>query len=139
MEIHDQAVQLGWEGDDGFGDLLIARLQSGALTVLYEPAALLDDDEAMEIRTSEGEHVTVFDSEGEPRCNVAVREVFETTWGDPDPRLVAGDGYGEDVEGWRRGNGGMLSGALEDAGEELDDDTVLLVQRVEVTEVFDGE
>ena len=137
MEIHDQAVQLGWEGDDGFGELLIARLQSGALSVLYEPLAVLDDEEVVEMHTSEGQPVTVFDADGEPRGNVVVREVFETTWGDPDPRLVAGDGYGEDVDGWRRGNGGMLSGALEDVGEELDDDTALLVQTVEVTEVFD--
>lgn len=137
MEIHESAVQLGWEGDDGFGELLIERLIAGSLQVLYEPLAVLDADEVEELRNSEGEHLTVFDAEGEPRCNVVVREVFETSWGDPDARLVTGDGYGTDVEGWRRANEGMLGGALEDAGGELTDDTALLVQRVEVTDVWD--
>lgn len=135
MELHEEGIQLGWEGDEGFGDLLIDRLVSGSLEVLYEPVAVLDDDEIEELRGSVGQELTVFDADGEPRCNVVVLEVFETSWGDPDPKLVRGDGYGTDIEGWKAANAGILEDALDDAGTELDDDTVFIVQRVEVREV----
>ncbi|MDX1658014.1 MAG: hypothetical protein R3343_04270 [Nitriliruptorales bacterium] len=138
-EFHEQIVQLGWDGDHGFGELLLARLLSGALDVLYEPVAVLDEDELDELRTSGGQELTVIDADEDPRCNVRVTDVFETTWGDPDPRLVAGEGYGDDAAGWRRANEAMLGGALEETGEELDADTRLIVQRVQVTDVWNDD
>lgn len=137
MDVREDGIQLGWEGDDGFGELLIERLLAGSLDVLYEPTAVLDDEEIEELRSSVGQELSVFDADGEPRCNVLVLEVFVTTWGDPDPRLVRGDGYENDVEGWRRANRALLEGALEEAGVELDESTELVVQRVEVTAVAD--
>lgn len=134
MEVQDNGVQFGWEGDEGWGDLLLERLLAGSLTVLFEPVALLDVAEAEALRSSLGEVVTVFDADGEPRCNVRVVGVFETTWGDPDPRLVAGDGYGPDVDGWRRANHTGLEQALDETGERLTATTGLLVQQVEVVD-----
>ena len=136
-EFHERIVQLGWDGDNGFGELMLARLLSGALDVLYEPVAVLDEDELEELRASEGQELTVIDADEDPWCNVRVTDVFETTWGDPDPRLVAGEGYGDDPAGWRRANEAMLVGALDEVGEDLAADTRLVVQRVEVTATWD--
>lgn len=135
MEISEDVVQLGFEGDDGLGDLLLDRLRAGSLTVLWEPVDLLDDDEVAIMQEAAGSLLTVVDGEGEPAANVGVLGVFTTTWGDPDPRLVLGEGYGEDVDAWRRFAGPTLAAGLAEDGLDLTDDTELLVQQVEVVEV----
>lgn len=135
MEISQDVVQLGFAEDDGLGDLLLERLKAGSLRVLWEPVDLLEDTEADELREAQGDVLTVVDGDGEPACNVRVAEVFETTWGDPDPRLVTGEGYGEDVDAWRRFVEPSLAAGLAEEGLDLGDDTVLLVQQVEVTAV----
>ncbi len=135
MEISEDVVQLGFEGDDGLGDLLLERLKAGSLRVLWEPVDLLDEDEVATMRAAEGDLLTVVDGDGEPAANVRVTDVFETTWGDPDPRLVAGEGYDGMVDAWRRFAGPTLDAGLAEEGLELDDDTRLLVQEVELVEV----
>ena len=137
MEISEDLVQLGFAEDDGLGDLLLERLLAGSLRVLWEPVDLLTDEEADELRTGTDDVLTVLDAEGEPACNVRVVDVLATTWGDPDPRLVAGEGYGEDVEAWRRFVEPSLAAGLAEEGLDLTDDTELLVQRVELLEVTD--
>ena len=135
MEISEDVVQLGFEGDDGLGDLLLERLRAGSLTVLWEPVDLLDDDEVAVMEAATGSVLTVVDGDGEPAVNVRVLDVFTTTWGDPDPRLVRGEGYGEEVTAWRRFVAPTLTAGLADEDLELADDTELLVQEVAVTEV----
>lgn len=135
MEISEDVVQLGFEGDDGLGDLLLERLKAGSLRVLWEPVDLLDDEEVEVIESATGSVLTVVDGDGEPGVNVRVTDVFTTTWGTPDPRLVAGEGYGEDVAAWQRFAGPTLAAGLAAEGSELLDDTELLVQQVEVLEV----
>jgi uncharacterized protein YhfF len=135
VEVTEDLVQLGFEGDDGLGELLLGRLLAGSLSVLWEPVDLLDEGDADEMRDATGEVLTVLDSEGEPACNVRVVDVFETTWGDPDPRLVAGEGYGRDVEAWRGFAGPALADGLAEEDLELTDRTELLVQQVEVLEI----
>lgn len=135
MEVSEDLVQLGFEGDDGLGELLLGRLLAGSLRVLWEPVDLLEETDADEMRDATGEVLTVLDSEGQPACNVRVLEVFETTWGDPDPRLVAGEGYGQDADAWRGFAGPALTDGLADEGLELTNDSALLVQRVEVIQV----
>lgn len=130
-------MQLGFADDDGLGELLLQRLLAGTLTVLWEPVDLLDDDdEAAAMRAGVGTLLTVVDEHGEPACNVAVEEVFATTWGEPDPRLVTGEGYRDDVDAWRRFVGPALADGLADEGLELTDDTELLVQRVALAGEF---
>ena len=135
MEISEDVVQLGFEGDDGLGDLLLERLKAGTLRVLWEPVDLLEDDEVATMQDAEGVLLTVVDGEGEPAVNVRVTSVFSTTWGDPDERLVAGEGYAGMVEAWRRFAGPTLEAGLADEELDLDDDTTLLVQEVEVVEI----
>jgi uncharacterized protein YhfF len=134
-DISEDVVQLGFAGDDGLGDLLVQRLRAGSLTVLWEPVDLLDDDEVAVMRSSVDAVLTVVDGDGEPAANVRVLDVFTTTWGDPDPRLVRGEGYGVDVDAWQRFAGPTLAAGLAEDGLALDDHTELLVQTVEVTEV----
>lgn len=138
MELSEDLVQLGFAEDDGLGELLVERLLAGSLRVLWEPVDLLDEEDAEAMRDGEGDVLTVVDSDGEPACNVRVLEVFTTTWGDPDPRLVAGEGYGEDVTAWRRFVEPALAAGLAAAGIELDEDTELLVQQVEVVATADA-
>lgn len=135
MEIRQDVVQLGFPGDDGLGDLLLERLRAGSLRVLWEPVDLLADDEVAALRDSEGDVLTVVDGDGEPACNVRVLEVFTTTWGAPDPRLVAGEGYAADTDAWRRFVQPTLTAGLAEEGLALQDSTGLVVQRVEVVEV----
>lgn len=135
MQLHEDVIQLGWDDDEDYGELLLDRIIAGAVTVLYEPVDLLGQEELRDLRSSAGSHLTVVDEDEEPRVNLEVVEVFETTWGAPDERLVAGDGFGDDVEGWKRTNEASLRAALEDVGGELTDDTAILVQQVRVTEV----
>lgn len=137
MEISEDLVQLGFAEDDGLGELLVERLLAGSLRVLWEPVDLLDDEEEAAMREGVGDVLTVVDSDGEPACNVRVVDVLETTWGDPDPRLVAGEGYGEDVAAWRGFVGPALAAGLAEEGLDLTDDTELLVQQVEVVATAD--
>lgn len=135
MDVHDELVQLGFEDDDGLGELLLQRLLAGTLTVLWEPVDLLDDDEVTTIDASRGTRLTVVDADGEPACNVEVVEVLHTTWGRPDPRLVEGEGYDDDVEAWRRFAGQSLADGLAAEGVALEDETELLVQVVRLSAV----
>lgn len=134
MDVHEDLVQLGFADDDGLGELLVERLLAGTLTVLWEPLVLLDVEEADAMWNGVDGLLTVVDSDGEPACNVRVADVFETTWGDPAPRLVAGEGYGQDVAAWRRFVGPALADGLAEEGHALHDDTLLLVQSVEVVD-----
>lgn len=135
MDVHDELVQLGFEDDDGLGELLLQRLLAGTLTVLWEPVDLLDDEEVTTIDASRGTRLTVVDADGEPACNVEVVEVLRTTWGRPDPRLVEGEGYDDDVEAWRRFVEQSLADGLAAEGVALDHDTELLVQVVRLSAV----
>lgn len=137
MELSEDLVQLGFADDDGLGELLVERLLAGSLQVLWEPVDLLDEADAAAMRDGVGGVLTVVDSDGEPACNVRVAETFTTTWGDPDPRLVAGEGYGEDTDAWRRFVEPALAAGLADEGLELTGDTRLLVQQVEVVATAD--
>lgn len=138
MDVHEDLVQLGFAGDDGLGELLVERLLAGSLRVLWEPVVLLGEDDEAAMRTGVGGLLTVVDGDGEPACNVRVTDVFETTWGDPDDRLVAGEGYAGDVAAWRRFVGPALRDGLAEDGRRLTDDIVLLVQQVELVEVAGG-
>ncbi len=138
MEIHEDVVQLGGEGDDGTGELLTQRILAGVKTVLTTPAELLAEDERREVDAGVGRPLTLIDPEGDPVANLRVTEVFETTWGDPDPRLVAGEGFGTDVERFRTVMHDTVAVDLEDEGRELTDDTVLLVEVFTLLDTADG-
>lgn len=135
MDMHEDLIQLGGEGDDGSGELLTQRILAGVKTVLVTPEPLLEDGEREEIEAGVGRPVTLIDPEGDPVANLVVTEVFDTTWGDPDPRLVAGEGFEDDAERYRTVMRPLVAIDLEDEDLELTDDTVLVVEVFEVTEL----
>lgn len=134
MQVHEDVIQLGGEGDDGTGELLTQRILAGVKTVLTTPAELLDADERAEIDAGVGRTMTLIDPEGDPVANLVITAVFETTWGDPDPRLVAGEGFGDDARRFRTVMHDTVAVDLEDEGAELTDATVLVVEVFDVTE-----
>lgn len=88
-------------------------------------------EELDRLRSTQGKVVSVFDSLGQHRCNIAIKEVFETSFGNPDPRLVSGEGYGGDVSRFqddhRKAWGEEISQGL-----DLRAETVLVVELFEL-------
>lgn len=134
MQVHEDVIQLGGEGDDGAGELLTQRILAGVKTVLVTPVPLLEDGERDEIEAGIGRPMTLIDPEGDPVANLVIREVFTTTWGEPDPRLVAGEGFGDDPDRYRTVMRPLVAIDLEDEGLELTIDTELLVEVFELVE-----
>jgi len=90
-------MEFGWEGDDGLGELLIAQTIAGTKTATCGFKRAYSAEELAEIRSAVGTVIPVVDRHGVTRCRIRILDVFETTFGDPDPRLVRGEGDGEDV------------------------------------------
>ena len=134
MQVHEDVVQLGGADDEGAGELLTQRILAGTKTVLTTPAELLDVDERADIEAGVGRLLTLIDPEGDPVANLRVTDVFETTWGAPDPRLVAGEGFRDDLQHFREVVGELLAAELDDGSYELSGDTVLVVEVFEVVE-----
>jgi uncharacterized protein YhfF len=70
---------------------------------------------------------------GNPMCNVRHLEVFETTFGNPDPRLVKGHGYGNDVQKLKADHNRAWKG-MATKGVPLTDETILVVELFELVE-----
>ena len=133
IEIHDLKDSYGWDGDDGLGERLISQIIDGKKTATCSPKFSLSEDELAECHANVGKLVTITNKDGVPRCNIRVVECFETTFGDPDPRLLAGEGSTPDEfrENHRRAWGDWLAGI----GRELTDDMILVAERFELVDV----
>lgn len=94
MEKSEYKSQFGWPDDGGIGERLIQQILRKEKTATASPKALYTEKQLAEIYESKGKAVTVIDKDGNPRCTIQMLEVFETLFGAPDPRLVAGEGYG---------------------------------------------
>ena len=93
----------------------------------------MTDEELAEARANVGKIVTITSKDGVPRCNVRILECFETTFGDPEPRLLEGEGSGREEfrANHRRAWGEWLAGL----GKQLTDDLVLFAERFELVDV----
>ena len=92
MEIHERKDSYGWDGDGGLGERLIRRIIDGTKTPTCCPKFSMTEAELAESHANVGKVVTITNKDGVPRCNVRVLECFETTFGDPAPRLLEGEG-----------------------------------------------
>ena len=110
---------------------MIEAILSGEKTATCCPREVYSEAELRELRANEGHVLTLLDRLERPRGEIRLLEVFETPWGNPDPRLVAGEGY-LDADRFRQ----ALAHAWDDlfaAGHPgLQDDTVLVVERFEL-------
>lgn len=118
----------GWENDNGLGEMLIQQILRGGKTATCAPENEYSKEEIKDTYEPVGEIVTVYDKEDKPRCNVRMKEVFETTFGNPDLRLVRGEGDGNNVRKFQEDH----RVAWRDFDIELNDDTVLLVELFEL-------
>jgi uncharacterized protein YhfF len=133
IEIHDAKDSYGWDGDDGLGERLIRQIIEGKKTATCCPKFARTEAELAESCANVGKIVTITNKNGVPRCNVRILECFETTFGDPAPPLLEGEGstLAEFQENHRRAWGAWFAGL----GKELTGDLVLLAERFELVDV----
>ena len=91
MLIYEYKMQYGWDGDEGIGDILIQQIMDGKKTATCAPKISYSQEELASTYALVGKICTVIDKCGIPRCNIRQLQVFETTFGNPDPRLVKGE------------------------------------------------
>ncbi|MGB9180584.1 MAG: ASCH domain-containing protein [Pyrinomonadaceae bacterium] len=138
MKIHERKMKFGWDGDEGIGEKLIRQVLEGVKTATCDMKCFCTEQEIADLSAEAGWMETVVDREGNPRCNVRVTGVYETTFGNPDPRLVRGEGDGDDVLKFKRDHEKCFSVWLREAGlPPLADDSVLVVWEFELVESVD--
>ena len=133
MEIIGSTSQFGWEGDDGAGERLIQQILRGEKTATACPKIFYEPKDRDALDTSVGRILTVVDKHDRPRCAIRQLAVFETTYGSPDPRLVAGEVCADAAE-FQRGHARVWDDLFERAGTFLCAETVLLVELFELVE-----
>ena len=132
MRVHERTLVFGWEGDNGLGARLIQQIIAGTKTATCSPLFSYTQEELAEAYASKGELVTVVDKEQAPQCTVRIIDVFQTPFGDPDARLVAGEGNGDDVEQFKQDHQMDWADWLATDGHSLTDATILVVEVFEL-------
>ena len=131
-------IEFGWEGDGGLGERLIREVIEGEKTATCAPRSDYTEEELAEVIDARGEVIDVVDENDEPRCRVRMVAVYETTFGLPAPGLVRGEGFGDDAEAFRQDHREAWSEEMEEEGNPLSDDTVLVVEEFELVEVVEA-
>ena len=134
MQSDKYQLELGWKGDGGLGVRLIQQVLGRRKTATCGPKVSVTEQELAATMASKGKIVAVVDPEGRTWCQVRMIDVFETLFGDPDPRLVRGEGDGEDVEKFKRDHIDVWADEMASAGYPLTDETVLIVEEFELVE-----
>lgn len=133
MRVHDHTIEFGWDGDAGLGDMLIGQIIEGEKTATCGFKAAYSANELEEVFGNKGTIITAVDRSGRPRCNVRITDVFETTFGDPDMRLVRGEGDGDDVAKFQRDHAIAWAASFGDA--PLSAEEILIVEMFELVEI----
>ena len=131
-------LEFGWEGDGGLGERLIREVIEGEKTATCAPRSDYTEEELAEVVASKGQVVDVVDENDEPRCRVLLVAVYETTFGLPAPGVVRGEGFGDDAEAFRQDHRGAWAEEMEEEGNPLSDETILVVEEFELVEVVDA-
>jgi uncharacterized protein YhfF len=134
MESDEYQLELGWHGDGGLGIRLIQQVLERRKTATCGPKSEFTEQELAATLASKGKVVAVIDPDGSVWCYVRMIDVFETTFGSPDPRLVRGEGDGEDVEQFKHEHRSVWADELAAKGHPLTDETVLIVEEFELIE-----
>ncbi len=137
MTGHDRTSQFGWPGDNGVGAQLIGEIIAGIKTATCAPKEQYGEGELAALQAGVGQLMTVIDKDGNPHCPIRLRAVYETTFGQPNPRLVRGEGDGEDVDRFKRDHRAAWGDEVA-PGRSLTDDTVLIVEEFDLVEVADS-
>lgn len=134
METDEYLLELGWQGDGGLGVRLIQQVLDGSKTATCGPKSEFTEKELAATMASKGKIVPEVDPEGRAWCHVRMIDVFETTFGHPDLRLVRGEGDGDDVEKFKLDHVGVWTDEMAAVGHPLTDETVLIVEEFELVE-----
>ncbi|HUY77737.1 MAG TPA: ASCH domain-containing protein [Ktedonobacterales bacterium] len=135
MRVYERTLEFGWEGDNGLGARLIRQIIAGTKTATCSPLFSYTEEELTAVYASKGELVTVVDKEQRPHCTVCVIDVFQTPFGDPDQRLVSGEGDGDDVGKFQQDHRMDWKDWLAAEGYTLMDETILVVEVFELIDV----
>ncbi len=125
----------GWEDDGGIGDLLVQHIIDGKKSATCGFKVEYTKQELEDLKEVKGNIVTVENYRGEPKCNIRIVDVFETTFGNPDIRLIKGEGYGENIEEFQKDHRHAWAQTIKN--KQLNNDTVLIVELFELVEVID--
>jgi uncharacterized protein YhfF len=128
-DIPARRVEFGWPGDDGVGEMLIQQIIDGVKTATCSFKRDYTREELDDVYAGAGELYAAGACGQPPRCVIHVTDVFETPFGDPDPRLVAGEGDGEDVAKFQADH--RVAWAAEHGDAQLGDDEPLVVELFE--------
>ncbi|MEC0370471.1 ASCH domain-containing protein [Paenibacillus chibensis] len=130
MQEHELSYTMvfGWEGDQGLGEKLIQQIIRGEKTATCAPKEEYSESELQATYEPVGQILKVQDKQGNARCKVRLLEVIETTFGNPDPRLVRGEGNRDDVGQFQEDH--RL--AWKDLDLELREDTVSIAELFEL-------
>lgn len=134
MRLYPDTTVFGWPGDNGIGERLIGQILRGEKTATCSLKESYQPEELEQLLATRGRFVTVVDQTGAPRCNIRILDVFETPFGRPDPRLVRGEGHGENVTRFQAVHRAAWADEVAD-GIVLNDDTTLMVELFELVEV----
>ena len=133
MQIYPHKSVFGWDGDNGIGEMLIKQIIDGKKTATCSFKEEYVELELQELFQTKGKIVTVEDHIGLPRCNIRIIDIFETTFGNPDLRLVIGEGYGENIKKFQEDHLYAWNQTVRD--KQLTDDTPLMVELFELVEL----
>ncbi|HEX4205972.1 MAG TPA: ASCH domain-containing protein [Ktedonobacteraceae bacterium] len=135
MRVSERKLEFGWKDDNDLGMRLIQQIIEGKKTTTCAPLFSYTEEELADIFANKGEMMTVIDKEKRPWCNVCMVDVFQTSFGNPDPRLVRGEGDGEDSEKFRQDHRRDWKSWLEAEGYSLTNETMLVAEVFELMEV----
>jgi uncharacterized protein YhfF len=136
MLIHGRKMTFGGDNDGGLSEKLIQQVLDGIKTATCELKCFCTAQEITDLDTEKGWFETVVDAKGNARCNIQITDVYETTIGNPDLRLVRGEGDGEDVEKFKREHHEWFRAVLKNKGlPPLTDDAILIAWEFELIEV----
>ena len=138
MQTDEYQLELGWQGDGGLGVRLIQQVLEGRKTATCGPKSEFTEQALAATMASKGKIVSVVDPDGRAWCRVRMIDVFETTFGHPDPRLVQGEGDGDDVEKFKHNHIEVWADEMAAAGHPLTEETVLIVEEFELVEEADN-
>jgi uncharacterized protein YhfF len=107
------------------------RAEGCVHTCTCAPKGAFTPEELAAAYAGQGEVHMLVDPSGHVWATIRVVDVFETTFGDPDPRLVEGEGDGVDVAKFQRDHLAAWGEWLAAANQPLTNETVLIAELFE--------
>lgn len=126
-------VEFGWIGDGGVGERLVDQIIAGTKWATCGFRVHYTAEELASVYSGVGQLYAASSAGGRVRCVIRMTEAFETPLGDPDPRLVAGEGDGADTAKFQADH--RIAWAASRPGTVPGDDEPLVVELFELVAV----